>query len=60
MSSAPGHTPKDEQLGETWTVPSNPGAGSTEKNRNAKKCKLHWHFKCLQAAGVDVKFPEEG
>ena len=27
---------------------------------NTKKGKLTWHSKCLQAAGVAVKFPEEG
>ena len=32
----------------------------TEKNDNAKKHKLNWHFKCLRVAGLDVKFPEVG
>ena len=41
-------------------VPSTPGAGGAEESKNAKKRKLNWHFKCLQAAGLDVKFPEEG
>ena len=40
--------------------PSNPSARSTDKGENTKKRKLNWHFKCLQAARVEVEFPEEG
>ena len=35
-------------------------AHSGEKNENAKKRKLNLHYKCLQAAGLKVKFPEKG
>ena len=35
-------------------------AGGADKNDNAKKHKLNPHSNCLQAAGVEVKFPEEG
>ena len=38
-----------------------PSAGGTDEgNENAKKRRLNWHSKCLQAAGFEVKFPEEG
>ena len=41
--------------------PSTPSAGGANKSsENAKKRRLNWHSKCLQAAGVEVKFPEEG
>ena len=41
--------------------PPPPGAGGADKSsENAKKRRLHWHSKCLQAAGPEVKFPEEG
>ena len=39
--------------------PPTPAHGG-EKNENTKKCKLNWHSKCLQAAGVEVKFPVKG
>ena len=52
-------TPKGEQPGEKRTVPSTPSAGGADKeNENAKKRRLNWHSKCLQAAGFEVKFPE--
>ena len=55
----PGPTPKGEQLWEKRTVPSTPSAGGADKgNENAKKRRLNWHSKCLQAAGFEVKFPE--
>ena len=57
---APNPTPEGEQPGEKRTVPSIPSASGTEKNDNAKKRKLNWHSKCLKAATVEVKFPEEG
>ena len=57
-SSSP--TPRGEQLGGKWTVPSIPTAGSAEKNQNTKKHKLNWPFKCLRSAAGNVKFSEEG
>ena len=55
----PGPTPKGEQPGGKRTVPSAPSAGGADKgNENAKKRRLKWHSKCLQAAGFEVKFPE--
>ena len=58
---APNPTPKGEPLGEKWPAPSDPSAGGADKgSENAKKRRLNWHSKCLQAAGVEVKFPEEG
>ena len=30
------------------------------KGKSAKQPKLTWRSKCVQAAGVEVKFPEEG
>ena len=57
---APNRRPKGEQPGEKRTICSTPSAGSAEKNKKAKKRKLNWHFKCLQAAGGDVRFPEDG
>ena len=39
--------------------PPTPAHGG-EKNENAKKRKLNWHSKCLQAAGLEVKFPGKG
>ena len=58
---APNPTPKGEPLGEKRPAPSNPSAGGADmSSENAKKCRLNWHSKCLQAAGVEVKFPEEG
>ena len=50
---------KGEQPGDKWNAPFSPSAGSTEKGENAKKCKLNWHSKCLQAAELEVKFPKE-
>ena len=53
--------PKGEQQGEKRaTPPSNPSARGASKGQNVKKRKLNWHSKCLQAAGVEVKFVEEG
>ena len=55
----PGPIPKGEQPGEKRTVPSTPSASGADKgNENAKKRRLNWHSKCLQAAGFEVKFPE--
>ena len=51
---------KGEQCGDNRTVPSTLIAGSAEKGKNAKKRKLHWHSKCLQAAGQEVNVPDEG
>ena len=34
--------------------------GADKSSENAKKSKLNWHSHCLQAAGVEVKFPDEG
>ena len=54
-------TPKGERSGEKRPAPSTPSAGGADKSSdNAKKHRLNWHSKCLQAAGVEVKFPEEG
>ena len=53
-------TPKGEPSGERRPAPSTPSAGGADKsNENAKKHRLNWHSKCLQAAGVEVKLPEE-
>ena len=58
---APNPTPKGEPSGEKRPAPSTPSAGGADKSsENAKKRRLNWHSKCLQAAGVEVKFPEEG
>ena len=58
---APNPTPKGEPAGEKRPAPSTPSAGGADKSgENAKKRPLNWHSKCLQAAGVEVKFPEEG
>ena len=52
---------RGEQSGEKRPVPSTPSAGGPEKgSENAKRRRLNWHSKCLQAAGVEVKHPEEG
>ena len=58
---APSPTPKGEQSGGKWPVFSSrtPG-GADRSSENAKKRRLYWHSKCLQAAGVEVKFTEEG
>ena len=56
----PSSTPKGEQLGGKRTVPSTPGTGGADKDDNAKKRKLNWHSKFLQAAAMQVKFLEEG
>ena len=40
--------------------PPFPFAGRANNGANAKRRKLSWHSRCLQAAGVEVKFPEEG
>ena len=46
---------------EKQPAPSTPSVGGTNKSsEDAKKRRLNWHSKCLQAAGVEVKFPEEG
>ena len=53
--------PKGEQPGEKRTVPSTPSASGADKgNENAKKRRLNWHSKCLQAADFEFKFPEGG
>ena len=57
---APSPNPKGEQPGDKLNVPSTPSAGCADKgSENAKKRRLNYHSKCLQAAGVEVKFPEE-
>ena len=57
----PNPTPKVEPSGEKRPAPSTPSAGGADKSSdNAKKRRLNWHTKCLQAAGVEVNFPEEG
>ena len=54
-------TPKGEPSGEKQPALSTPSAGGADKSsENAKKHRLNWHSKCLQAAGVEGKFPEEG
>ena len=58
---APNPTSKGEPSGEKRPAPSTPSAGGADKSsENAKKRRLNWHSKCLQAAGVEVRFPEEG
>ena len=59
IGGKPGPTSKGEQPGEKRTASSTPSAGGADKgNENAKKRRLNWHSKCLQAAGFEVKFPE--
>ena len=54
-------TPKGEPSDEKQPAPSTPSAGGANKSsENAKKRSLNWHSDCLQAAGVGMKFPEEG
>ena len=55
----PNPVSKVEQPGDKRIVPSTPTAARAEKDENAKKRKLEWHSKCLQAGGVEVKFHEE-
>ena len=58
---APNPTPEGEPSGEKRPAPSTPSAaGADKRGKNAKKRRLNWHSKCLQAAGVAVQFPEEG
>ena len=58
---APNPAPQGEPSGEKRPAPSTPSAGGADKSsENAKKRRLNRHSKCLQAAGVEVKFPEEG
>ena len=58
---APNPTPEGEPSGEKRPAPSTPSAGgANNSSENTKKRRLNWHSKCLQAAGVEVKFPEEG
>ena len=58
---APNPTPKGELLGKKRPAASTPRAGCTDKSsENAQKRRLNWHSKCLQSAGVGVKFLEEG
>ena len=58
-SGAPNPTPKSELSGEKRPGPSTPSAGGADKSsENGRKRRLNWHSKCLQAAGVEVKFPE--
>ena len=57
----PNSTPKGEPLGEKRPATSNPSAGGADKSsENAKKRRLNWHSRCLQATEVEVKFSEEG
>ena len=52
---------RGEPSGEKRPAPSTAGTrGAYRSSENAKKRRLNWHSKCLQAAGVEVKFPEEG
>ena len=54
-------TPKGELSGEKRPAPSTPSAGCPDiSSENAKERRLTSHSKCLQAAGVEVKFPEDG
>ena len=54
-------TPKGEPSREKRSAPHTPSAGGVNKgSENAKKRRLNWHSKCLQATGVEVNFPEEG
>ena len=58
---APNPTPEAEQSGEKRPVPATPGASGADKsNEKAKKRRLNSHSTCLQAAGSEVKLPEEG
>ena len=58
---APNPKPKAEASGEKRPAPSTLGAGGADKSsEKAIKRRLTRHCKCLQAAGVKVKFPEEG
>ena len=58
---APNPTPKGEPSGEKRPAPSTLSAGCAVKSsENAKKRRLNWQSKSLEAAGVEVKFPEEG
>ena len=58
---APNPTPKGEPLDEKRPAPSTPSAvGADKSSETAKKHRLNWHSKCLQAAEVAVKLPEEG
>ena len=58
---APNPTPKGEPSGEKRPAPSTPSAGGADKrSENAKNRRLNWRSKCLQAAGVEVKFPGQG
>ena len=58
---APNPTPKGQLSGEKQPAPSDPIAGGVHKSsKNAKKRRLSWHSKWLQAAGVEVKFRQEG
>ena len=46
---------------EKQSAPSTPSFGGADNSsENAKKRHRNWHSKCLQAAGFEVKFPEEG
>ena len=61
--AGPGRDPatKGELSGEKRPAPSTPSSGGADKSsENAKKRRLKWHSKCLQAAGAEVMFPEEG
>ena len=52
---------KVEWSGEKRPAPSTPSAGCADNSsENSKKRRLNWHSKCLQAAGAEVKFAEEG
>ena len=41
-------------------VSSTPSARGADEDDTAKKRKPTWHSKCLQAAGVEVRFPQDG
>ena len=58
---APNPTPKGELSGKQRAAPSTPSTGGADKSsENVRKRRLNAHSKCLQAAEVEVKFPEEG
>ena len=53
--------PKGEEDAEKRAAPpSTPNGGGAEKGKNTENRKLNLHSKCLQAAGMEVKFPEAG
>ena len=59
-TGSPNPTHKGEQSRENRPVPPIPSAGGADnRSENAKKRRLNSHSKCLQAAGVAVKFAED-